>query len=269
MQRVIRSIFVLSLLVILGFFTLSVPCYGYTFELYIIDGEKLKRYMGIDHEREFVIPVRVIIRSEKRGRFVIGLNGYPLRTLGPDTRRQVSFGRSSSGKIMGGGNYLETEPNYDYKGHKNPFIFDASLIVFEPTAGSKLSGIPPNSSMLIGFKITRGYYHNSSSDGVNRRQAIEIIRVPNTMHKMTDIGDASVLWDRHIRPVGDVSDSYIPAFTSDLLGDISGTENIVSEQLEQIQKFSIIQRIDLNHDGIINLGDFLIFSQYFGIEFEW
>ena len=242
---------------------------GYTFELYIRDGDNLKRYKGIDHDREFLIPIRIIIRSESRSSFLININGYPLRTLGPETRRYVAFS-NRHGRVAGGGNYLETGQNYDTDGHKNPFVIDTFLFVHDYTANSNKSGIPENSSLLIGFQIKQGFYHYAWGDGVDRVQAIEVIRVPNSMHAMQDVNDVSVLWDGHLRPIGDVSRSFIPTFTSDALSGVSiDVERPESEKLKEIKTFSIAQRIDLNHDGVINYNDFLIFTQFFGVRFNW
>ena len=37
----------------------------------------------------------------------------------------------------------------------------------------------------------------------------------------------------------------------------------------QIQEFSILQRLDTNHDGIINVADFLVFVEHFGRIVDW
>ena len=37
----------------------------------------------------------------------------------------------------------------------------------------------------------------------------------------------------------------------------------------QIQKFPIWQRLDTNHDGIINVADFLVFVEHFGRIVDW
>ena len=37
----------------------------------------------------------------------------------------------------------------------------------------------------------------------------------------------------------------------------------------QIQKFTILQRLDTNHDGIINIADFLVFVKYYGQTVGW